>query len=250
MIVLISTLYSDSHVAMLSLLMPVYFIKDDLTRVEVDIARESWKLILGCPIQGELNPYFITCNIKETLGHQSTVSWFFDTFYKRFFDVHPCARPLFTGGLKTQGRFMVKMITLLLSNLEDNSKFTEALVKLAEVHNQRGIKAIEYGVVGEILFYTLRTVLGPVAYDKTVHRAWVMVFSSMLKTLIPIAVQYEMTTGSKYQETRDYVSDDARSMDFSTNNSSRDGASVTNPTGAISAAPSNDRATTGECPFK
>lgn len=185
--------------------MPVYFLKEDLTRAEVDVARASWSLVLGDPLEGEVNPHFINNNIKETLGHQSTVIWFFDTFYKRFFDVHPSAKPLFKGGLKTQGRFMVKMITLLLSNLDDREKFVDNLVKLAHVHNKRGIKAIEYGVVGEVLFYTLRTVTGP-AYDMNTHRAWVLVFSSMLKTLIPIAIQYEMTTASKFQGDRDHMS--------------------------------------------
>jgi hemoglobin-like flavoprotein len=194
-------------------MMPVYFSSEELTKDDLHIARASWNLVLGDPIIGEINQHFIDNNIKERFGYPSTVAWFFDIFYKRFFDMHPSAKPLFKGGIKTQGRFMVKMITLLLSNLDDKVKFEDALVKLADVHNKRGIKAIEYGVVGEILFYTLRMVTGPV-YDKTTHRAWVLVFSSMLTTLVPIAVQYEMTTESKFQGHRDFSSYTEGSITF------------------------------------
>jgi hypothetical protein len=50
---------------------------------------------------------------------------------------------MFKGGLKTQGKFLVKMLSLALSLLKDQSQFNETLVKLAETHCQRGVKAIE-----------------------------------------------------------------------------------------------------------
>lgn len=237
--------FSDSHVALLGLMMPVYYMKEDLTRDDVDVARVSWQLVLGDPIDGEVNPYFL--ERKAEIGYPSTVSWFFDTFYKRFFDIHPTAKPLFSNGIKTQGRFMVKMITLLLSNLDDKQRFSDALVKLAQVHNRRGIKAIEYGVVGEILFYTLRTVTGP-AYDAPTHRAWVLVFSSMLRTLIPIAVQYELSTDSKFQGNRDNSSgyaDNSVSMGLSSVHS-RDEMSVND----TMSAGNHNTANGAECPFK
>jgi hypothetical protein len=50
---------------------------------------------------------------------------------------------MFTGGLKTQGKFLVKLLSLALSLLNDTSKFNETLIKLAEAHCIRGVKAIE-----------------------------------------------------------------------------------------------------------
>eukprot|EP01031_Cornospumella_fuschlensis_P040902 gene40902-49892_t len=51
------------------------------------------------------------------------------------------------------------MISLALSELDDAEKFDRNLVKLAEIHYQRGVKAVEYGIVGEILFWVMRHVL-------------------------------------------------------------------------------------------
>ena len=50
---------------------------------------------------------------------------------------------MFRSGLKSQGKFLVKMITLTLQLANQEEKFIETMVKLAEVHNARGVKAIE-----------------------------------------------------------------------------------------------------------
>lgn len=70
--------------------------------------------------------------------------FFYDTFYHRLFDVHPMCRSMFKSGLKTQGKFLVKMISLCLSEINsDPQKFNQTLVNLTEVHNTRGVKSIE-----------------------------------------------------------------------------------------------------------
>jgi hypothetical protein len=54
------------------------------------------------------------------------------------------ARPMFSAGLKSQGKFLVKMMSMTLSLIGDKEdKFNEVMVKLAEVHNDRGVKAVE-----------------------------------------------------------------------------------------------------------
>jgi hypothetical protein len=50
---------------------------------------------------------------------------------------------MFKSGLKSQGKFLVKMISLSVTILLDKVKFVETMTKLAEVHNERGVKAIE-----------------------------------------------------------------------------------------------------------
>jgi hypothetical protein len=45
--------------------------------------------------------------------------------------------------MKSQGKFLVKMISLALSELEDRNKFEKNLVKLALMHYERGVKAVE-----------------------------------------------------------------------------------------------------------
>jgi hypothetical protein len=50
---------------------------------------------------------------------------------------------MFSAGLKSQGKFLVKMMSLTLNIANQDDMFDETMVKLAEVHNDRGVKAIE-----------------------------------------------------------------------------------------------------------
>ena len=45
--------------------------------------------------------------------------------------------------MKSQGKFLVKMISMAVSMIDDPAKFTLTMVKLTETHNERGVKAIE-----------------------------------------------------------------------------------------------------------
>lgn len=173
------------------MMMPVYYIEDDTSEVEIARARATWNMILN-----DTSEHFITMKGRGVSGYQqqSCVSLYYDSFYDRLFDVHPMARPMFSSGLKSQGKFLVKMVSLALSLFDQDEKFREILVKLAEVHNERGVKAVEYGIVGEVMFWSLRKCLGPV-YDSDVHRVWVKIFSRMLKIMVPVAVSFELRCG-------------------------------------------------------
>ena len=50
---------------------------------------------------------------------------------------------MFKAGLKSQGKFLVKMISLSLTSIMDKPKFVDTMTKLAEVHNNRGVKSVE-----------------------------------------------------------------------------------------------------------
>lgn len=58
----------------------------------------------------------------------------------------------------------------------------------------QGIRTIEYGVIGEVLFWSLQKILGD-AYTRRVEEAWTKVFSSMLRIIVPIAVAFERDEG-------------------------------------------------------
>lgn len=90
------------------------------------------------------------------------------------------------------------MISLSLSLLEDKVGFEKTLTKLTETHNDRGIKAVEYGVVGEVLLWTLRYVLGD-DYTPEIHLVWLRILCRMLKVMIPVAVKFEMENGRAQQ---------------------------------------------------
>jgi hypothetical protein len=93
------------------------------------------------------------------------------------------------------------MISLIVSELEYDADFNANLYRLAVSHNAKGIKASEYGLVGEILFFSLRKCIGP-AYTVSVSRAWIKVFSRMLSVLVPKAIALELATDGDNQERR------------------------------------------------
>jgi len=52
------------------------------------------------------------------------------------------------------------------------------------------------GIVGEVLFWVLRQVLGAEMYSHTVHMAWVKVYNRMLSIIVPKAVALEVRRGA------------------------------------------------------
>ena len=88
-----------------------------------------------------------------------------------------------------------RMMTLSLSMLNEQDKFDNIIRKLAAVHNERGVKAVEYGIMGEVLIWSLKQVLGPNVFTPACKSAWVRIFCRMIKVMIPLAVHYEMENG-------------------------------------------------------
>lgn len=101
-------------------------------------------------------------------------------------------RPLFTSGINSQGTFLVKFVSLAVSLLHETEKFETAMRNLAETHIRRGVRAVEYGIVGDVLFWSLRKCIGR-SYDQPTHHAWVKIMSRMLKIIVPYVVAYELT---------------------------------------------------------
>ena len=124
---------------MIRFMMPVYYIPETLTSDELQDAKMAWELILH-----DQSPQYLKRKSEEpNFPYNCCVTFFYDSFYARLFDMHPTCRPMFKNGMKAQGRFLVKMITLALSEYDDPEKFEQTLVKLAEVHYHRGVKAVE-----------------------------------------------------------------------------------------------------------
>lgn len=48
------------------------------------------------------------------------------------------------------------------------------------------------GIVGEVLFWTLREVLGIEVYTSNVHTIWIKIFCRMLTVIVPVAVAFEL----------------------------------------------------------
>jgi hypothetical protein len=53
-----------------------------------------------------------------------------------------------------------------------------------------GVRAAEFGVIGEVTFWTFRQVLGDL-YDTATHTAWAKIMSKVLDIMVPAAVDIE-----------------------------------------------------------
>eukprot|EP01040_Poterioochromonas_malhamensis_P008009 gene8009-8657_t len=180
-----------SEEEVVKLMFPVYYCDDMLTTEEDILVERAWNLVL--------TDGAFSYRLKAQRSHSSCIAYFYELFYNRLFDVHPGARDLFKD-IQSQGKFLVKMISLGLSEKVDQKKYTDTLTKLAEIHNERGVKAVEYGIVGEVLFWTLRAILGPQEYSNELNGAWVKIYSRMLRVMVPIAIAYELKDGSAQEK--------------------------------------------------
>ncbi len=119
------------------LMMPVYYNEEPIVQEELDIAHNSWKLILN-----NTSPEFLVKRKDPSFTYPTCIMYFYSSFYDRLFDIHPLAKNLFRD-MRSQGKFLVKMISLALSEKADPVKYEKTLAKLAEIHNERGVKAVE-----------------------------------------------------------------------------------------------------------
>jgi hemoglobin-like flavoprotein len=146
-------------------------------------ARESWQLIVD-----DTSEEYQTQ--KGLIQASSCMSWFYDMFYDRLFEVAESVRPLFKNDMQVQGKALVKMISAALGFLTDATQLTAALQGLARGHAAKGVKCSQYGIVGEVLLWTLQRVLGR-AFTDEVKASWLKIYNFMLKVILPTAVEEE-----------------------------------------------------------
>jgi hypothetical protein len=143
----VSSVTSENNVKrsvkeMVRLMMPVYYLDvHELSSGETLQAADAWNLIMS-----DTSPEYLKRKANESpeeFPYESCMMFFYDSFYKRLFDIHPSSRPLFKNGMKAQGRFLVSMISLSLAEFRNPEKFDGVLKKLAEGHYERGVKSVE-----------------------------------------------------------------------------------------------------------
>jgi len=135
---------NKSAAEVVKLMMPVYYSIEELTAEERKIAKSTWEAIVN-----DQSPEFLSNHGKDDFPYQSCVSFFYDSFYSRLFDIHPTSRELFMNGMKSQGKFLVKLIGVALSETEsiDPRLFDKTMHHLAKVHFERGVKAVECEII-------------------------------------------------------------------------------------------------------
>lgn len=202
-----SALTSSKLEEIVLFLMPSYYISTHVTSRDIKLSQASWNLILSSKshvFQKENN----SLEFQEKYEGKC-VNWFVDIFFERFFDIHPMARSLFMhNSLERSRKQITKVISLSLSQNKDSKKFMKLMKELAQNHCHRGVQAIEYGIMGNVLFYALRRCLGDEQYPQITDAAWKSVYSSMLRLIVPECVKYELEQRYKNQIYDEYRRDE------------------------------------------
>ena len=176
---------ADAPEEIAKLMMPMYYIENAIVS-ESDIAHAklAWKLISfgNFPAYQELK--------STTESKLPGLEFFSAQFYDRFFSINPCARSLYSN-IEMQGRVLVAIISTALSQLKDPVGFNLTLAQIAHVHSARGIKCPEFGIMGDVLFWTMKNLLGP-SFTEDSRIAWVKIYSRMLQVIIPLIIADEM----------------------------------------------------------
>mmetsp|Transcript_417 Transcript_417/g.706 ORF Transcript_417/g.706 Transcript_417/m.706 type:complete len:226 (-) Transcript_417:1614-2291(-) len=189
---------SDEEI--INLVMPLYHTNEPLTSEELAAAVKAWKMIMNDKSQHFKDIKKKFKDMGEEYEHSNCMELFYHTFYTRLFDVHPISKTLFHRSINKQGTFFVRFISMAIDLMKDEEKWFKNFKNLTDIHNKMGVKAVEYGMVGEVLLFAIKTCVGPDVYTETVHNGWAKIYSKMLNTIVPMAVAFELDHKQQCEE--------------------------------------------------
>ena len=155
-----------------------------LTATDIGHIQSSWKLIAD-----NTSVEFLGAQVSGSKRrHETCMAWFLHAFTTRFFDVHPLSKPLFPEGLE---KCILGLLSAIIEHIHDDKTVHGMLCEVALRHSERGVRPIEYGVVGDVLFWCIRLCIGTDAYAPAVQSAWTKFFSMILQIVVPVAVSVQ-----------------------------------------------------------
>jgi nitric oxide dioxygenase len=161
---------------------PPYYTELQLTNIDYIHANSAWKLIIDNKCKNHLKKNEKNPNLK-------CVVWFYEVFYEKLFELFPEIKPLFKHSVDKQGKMLTSMISLLLNSFYDKS-LIKTIKEMLIRHMGYGIKLYNFYIGGEILIYTLRTILNDEFTEKC-NLAWCKVYSEFLRIAISVMKENE-----------------------------------------------------------
>eukprot|EP00607_Mallomonas_marina_P008588 CAMPEP_0182420254 /NCGR_PEP_ID=MMETSP1167-20130531/4916_1 /TAXON_ID=2988 /ORGANISM="Mallomonas Sp, Strain CCMP3275" /LENGTH=388 /DNA_ID=CAMNT_0024595967 /DNA_START=89 /DNA_END=1258 /DNA_ORIENTATION=+ len=162
-------------------LLPAYYIDAEITEQDVINATKSWDYVTN-----DTSPEYLARAGEEGFP-SSCLTWFYDSFFELSSELDEKSKELYKDNLKVQVRALVGMIKLILKIFKDPSTTDVILTKVANGHTKKGVKAYQYGVVGEVLIGTFQFCLGD-AFTEELKQSWIRIFSHCLKVIVPVAI--------------------------------------------------------------
>ena len=142
----------------IKLVLPSYYTTEKLSGEELSEVCNSWELIVH-----NKSPHFAMCRTEsgKSFHHESCMDLFYYTMYVRLLDLHPDSKDFFEPPPPGQGRNFVHYMQVLLAEIHEDIKWNETLINLTITHSRMGVKAMEYGVLGDIFIHAVRECVGP-----------------------------------------------------------------------------------------
>ena len=103
-------------------------------------------------------------------------------FYTQLFALDPSLRPMFRGDMVEQGRKLMTMLGVALSNVDKLATLHPALENLGRRHVGYGISKHHYATVGQALINTLEAAFGE-AFTPEVRAAWVSLYGALVDAI-------------------------------------------------------------------
>jgi hemoglobin-like flavoprotein len=114
------------------------------------------------------------------------------TFYKRFFEYEPAARPLFKADMSEQRRKVIKLLTFALRGLDQPHIIEKELRRLGRHHAQYQISRQQYEHMNEAIVWTFAEILGG-NFNEEMCQAWRQALNSITDIMLTAADEVEVT---------------------------------------------------------
>lgn len=116
-----------------------------------------------------------------------------DLFYTRLFELDPSLKAMFHGDMTEQGKKLMTMLGVAVTNLTKPDVVLPALQMLGQRHAGYGVTESHYETVGAALLWTLEKGLGE-AFTTEVREAWGAVYTLVADTMKTAATPLEIKT--------------------------------------------------------
>jgi len=168
---------------------PTYYVDNVvINHQDVSLTTNSWNILMN---GGPTIP-FTRNSQHHDFNYSTSLSWFFDIFYERFFDLCPETRLMFAHvSIVSQGKLLAGVISSSLTHLSDTDRLKTRLLGMVKAHNGKGVKASYYGCMGDALVWALETVIGE-DFSSQCKLSWYRVYSYLLSIILPEVVKYEI----------------------------------------------------------
>eukprot|EP01041_Mallomonas_annulata_P005455 gene5455-10968_t len=182
--------YQRDYDARMKEVTPAYYVHDViLTEDDIHHARRVWIILMAGT---NTDPFIKKKEMDPDFPYSSSLTWFYDCFYGKFFELAPAAKPLFAKvSMVAQGKLIAGLISTMLDSYKATERIKMRIGIVAAQHSKRKIVTEHYCLMGNALLFALGEVVGD-PFDELSKIAWIRIYSFLLDIILPVAVDHEV----------------------------------------------------------